>query len=161
VTLATRCASISSALQKVRGVSLEELLQLGDKDLHDLFLRTPEQKPNLRVQALFALMPRFEKELKKRGVTQELLWHEYRALHADGFQLSQFSAYSDASRPPIPTSSTIITSQIPVGAWHDVIGEKTVADAILDRLIYGAHRLELRGESLRKKANTSLESSHS
>jgi len=59
------------------------------------------------------------------------------------------------------SSSTIITSQIPVGAWHDVIGEKTVADAILDRLIYGAHRLELRGESLRKKANANLETTHS
>lgn len=47
--------------------------------------------------------------------------------------------------------STIITSQVPVGQWHEVIGEKTIADAILDRLIHNAHRLELRGESLRKK----------
>jgi len=78
------------------GVSIDELLQLGDKDLHDLFLRTPEQKPNPRVQALFALMPRFEKALKKRGVTKELLWREYRALHADGFQLSQFRNYINA-----------------------------------------------------------------
>ena len=47
--------------------------------------------------------------------------------------------------------STIITSQVPVGEWHEVIGEKTIADAILDRLIHNAHRLELTGESLRKK----------
>ena len=47
--------------------------------------------------------------------------------------------------------STIITSQVPVGQWHEVIGEKTIADAILDRLIHNAHRLELTGESLRKK----------
>lgn len=46
--------------------------------------------------------------------------------------------------------STIITSQVPVMQWHEVIGEKTIADAILDRLIHNAHRLELTGESLRK-----------
>jgi len=75
------------------GFGLPELLQLGDKDLHELFLRTPEQKPNAKVQALFALMPYFEKALKKRGVTKELLWREYRAMHPDGFQLSQFRNY--------------------------------------------------------------------
>lgn len=46
--------------------------------------------------------------------------------------------------------STIISSQLPVAKWHEVIEESTVADAILDRLIHGAHRLELKGESLRK-----------
>ena len=46
--------------------------------------------------------------------------------------------------------STIITSQVPVGQWHEVIGEKTIADAIMDRLIHNAHRLDLYGESLRK-----------
>jgi DNA replication protein DnaC len=47
--------------------------------------------------------------------------------------------------------STIITSQLPVSKWHEVIGEKTIADAIMDRMIHDAHRLELQGESLRKK----------
>ncbi len=54
-------------------------------------------------------------------------------------------------------SSTIITSQVPVNKWHDVIGEKTVADAILDRIIHEAHRLDLKGESLRKKSENSPE----
>ena len=53
--------------------------------------------------------------------------------------------------------STIITSQVPVGEWHEVIGEKTIADAILDRLIHNAHRLELTGESLRKKQSKNNE----
>ena len=48
--------------------------------------------------------------------------------------------------------STIITSQLPVNRWHDVIGEKTVADAILDRIVHNAQRLELKGESLRRKS---------
>jgi DNA replication protein DnaC len=47
--------------------------------------------------------------------------------------------------------STIISSQLPVSKWYDVIGESTIADAILDRLVNGAHRIDLKGESLRKK----------
>lgn len=48
-------------------------------------------------------------------------------------------------------STTIITSQIPVSKWHEVIGEQTIADAILDRIVHDAHRIEMKGESLRKK----------
>ena len=46
--------------------------------------------------------------------------------------------------------STLIASQLPVKNWYDIIGENTIADAILDRLIHQAHRVELKGESLRK-----------
>ncbi len=46
--------------------------------------------------------------------------------------------------------STVVTSQLPVAAWHDSLGDATVADAILDRLVHNAHRLELRGDSLRR-----------
>lgn len=48
-------------------------------------------------------------------------------------------------------SSTIITSQVPVSLWHEVIGEMTIADAILDRIVHDAHRIEMKGESLRKR----------
>lgn len=47
--------------------------------------------------------------------------------------------------------SLIITSQVPVNKWYDIIGDKTMADAILDRIIHQAHRIELKGESMRKK----------
>jgi DNA replication protein DnaC len=46
--------------------------------------------------------------------------------------------------------STLITSQLPVDKWHDVIGEPTFADAILDRLVHNSYRLELDGPSMRK-----------
>ena len=46
--------------------------------------------------------------------------------------------------------STVITSQLPVETWHEVIGEPTFADAILDRLVHNAHRLDLTGDSLRR-----------
>jgi DNA replication protein DnaC len=47
--------------------------------------------------------------------------------------------------------STIVASQLPVASWYDVIGEETIADAILDRLINTSYRIELKGDSLRKK----------
>lgn len=50
-------------------------------------------------------------------------------------------------------ASMIITSQLPVNCWHEVIGEKTIADAILDRIVHDAHRIDLKGESLRKTRN--------
>ena len=75
----------------------------------------------------------------------------------DDFGLQPFDSQSRAALMEIiedrhGKKSTIITSQIPVNKWHEVIGEKTVADAILDRIIYESHRLDLRGDSLRKKA---------
>jgi DNA replication protein DnaC len=48
-------------------------------------------------------------------------------------------------------SSTMIASQLPVANWYDIIGEETIADAILDRLVHTSYRIELKGESLRKK----------
>ena len=46
--------------------------------------------------------------------------------------------------------STVITSQLPVDRWHEIIGDPTYADAILDRLVHNAHRIELSGESMRR-----------
>jgi DNA replication protein DnaC len=46
--------------------------------------------------------------------------------------------------------STIVTSQLPVGKWHEIIGDPTYADAILDRLVHNAHRIDLTGDSLRR-----------
>jgi DNA replication protein DnaC len=52
--------------------------------------------------------------------------------------------------------SIIVTSQIPVQGWYDIIEEKTIADAILDRLIHNSHRIELSGESMRKKRSKNI-----
>ena len=50
--------------------------------------------------------------------------------------------------------SMVITSQYPVSKWHALIGEPTNADAILDRIVHNAHRITLKGESLRKTRST-------
>ena len=54
-------------------------------------------------------------------------------------------------------SSTIITSQIQITKWHEIIGEQTIADNILDRIVHDAHRIEMKGESMRKKRQLKTE----
>jgi DNA replication protein DnaC len=84
---------------------------------------------------------------------------KHHVLILDDFGLQPLDAQSRASLMEIiedrhGKGSIIVTSQVPVSKWHEIIGEKTVADAILDRIIHGAHRLELKGESLRKTNRT-------
>jgi DNA replication protein DnaC len=57
----------------------------------------------------------------------------------------------------VRTLSTVITSQLPVDDWHAYLGEPTLADAILDRLVHAAHRIALRGESMRKRGMVNSE----
>ncbi len=80
----------------------------------------------------------------------------------DDFGIQPFDAQGRASLMEIiedrhGKSSIIITSQVPVKQWYDIIGEKTIADAILDRIVHDAHRLDLKGESLRKRKTQETE----
>jgi DNA replication protein DnaC len=56
--------------------------------------------------------------------------------------------------------TTIVTSQLPVENWHDFINDPTLADAILDRLLHNAHKINLKGESMRKLMTTLTEDDH-
>lgn len=56
--------------------------------------------------------------------------------------------------------STLITSQLPIDQWHKTIGDNTLADAILDRLVHNSHRLKLKGESMRKAMSKIADSDH-
>lgn len=56
--------------------------------------------------------------------------------------------------------STMVTTQLPVAEWHELFGNPTLADAVMDRLIHNAYRLELKGESMRKKKSSLTHSSH-
>jgi len=58
------------------------------------------------------------------------------------------------------TQSTLVTSQLPVEHWYDMIGESTHADAILDRLIHHPIKIELKGDSMRKKTNNLTDADH-
>ena len=57
--------------------------------------------------------------------------------------------------------STLITSQLPIAEWHKAIGDATLADAILDRLLHNSHKLKLKGESMRKTLSEIADSDHS
>ncbi|PWK77073.1 IstB-like ATP binding protein [Mucilaginibacter oryzae] len=83
----------------------------------------------------------------------------------DDFGIQPFDAQSRAALMEIiedrhGKTSLIITSQLPVSKWHEVIGEKTIADAILDRIVHDAHRMELKGESMRKRRPAEPEKSY-
>jgi len=76
----------------------------------------------------------------------------------DDFGLSKFDNQEreilmDIIEERHQNDSIIIASQIPISKWYDVIGEGTIADAILDRIINSAHRIDLKGKSLRRKVN--------
>ncbi|MGE3771497.1 MAG: IS21-like element helper ATPase IstB [Gammaproteobacteria bacterium] len=103
------------------------------------------------------------------------LLEELRVAHGDGSfsrRLAQLAridllALDDFAIAPIPAAerndllellddrvgarSTLITSQLPVTAWHDWLNDPTIADAILDRIVHASHRIALKGESMRKK----------
>ena len=51
----------------------------------------------------------------------------------------------------VGTRATLITSQLPVAAWHEWLNDPTLADAILDRIVHAAHKIALKGESMRRK----------
>lgn len=83
----------------------------------------------------------------------------------DDFGIQPFDAQSRAALMEViedrhGKTSLIITSQLPVSKWHEVIGEKTIADAILDRIVHSAHRIELTGESMRKKRQPEHENNY-
>lgn len=80
----------------------------------------------------------------------------------DDFGLHPFDAHGRAMLMEIiedrhGKNSTIVVSQVPVNKWYEIIGEQTIADAILDRVVHASHRLELKGESMRKKTIVSDE----
>ena len=56
--------------------------------------------------------------------------------------------------------STLVTSQVPVQNWHEIIGDPTLADAILDRLVHNAYKITLKGESMRKKLKSLTQAGH-
>ena len=87
------------------------------------------------------------KELKKINQTGLLILDDFGLQSMDNHDRE---AMLDIIDERYQQNSTIIASQIPVSAWYDIIGEGTIADAILDRLVNSSHRIDLKGESMRK-----------
>lgn len=87
------------------------------------------------------------KQLKRLNNTNLLILDDFGLQAFDNFARE---ALMDIIEDRFNKCSTIIASQIPVSAWYDIIGESTIADAILDRIVNSSHRIDLKGESLRK-----------
>ena len=78
---------------KAGGFSYDELSQLSDKQLEELFVKPTEKPLSEKLQTLFHLFPSIDKELKRKGVTRLLLWEDYKGKHPDGVGRSQFNHY--------------------------------------------------------------------
>ena len=90
---------------------------------------------------------RFPRVFKALTKTQLLILDDW---GPDRLDASQRRDLMEIVEDRYEAGSTLITSQLPIDAWHDVIGEPTFADAILDRLVHNAYRIELDGQSMRK-----------
>jgi DNA replication protein DnaC len=118
--------------------------------------------------ALYQRAPRMLAELlTARGdgrlPTLMAAWARVGVLVIDDFGLQPLTAQQagdllEVVEDRVGRRSTIVTSQLPVALWHEALGEPTLADAILDRLLHGSHRIELRGESMRKAGASAIHS---
>jgi DNA replication protein DnaC len=109
-----------------------------------LYVRMPRLFEDL---AMARLDGRFPRLVEKIGRVQLLILDDW-GTHtlSDQQRLDLLEIFEERYR----RKSTLITAQLPVAQWHEMIGEATIADAIMDRIIHNAHRISLEGDSLRK-----------
>ena len=122
---------------------------LGNKACRDnrsvLYQRVPRLFPDL---ALARGDGRYRRLMKRLGRVRLLILDDW---GLEPFGPDQRRDLLEIVEERYGRGATLITSQIPVDRWHDVIAEPTIADAILDRIVHNAHRIKLKGDSLRRK----------
>ncbi len=119
-------------------------------DYSVLYVRMPRLFEDL---ALARLDGRFPRLIDKLARVQLLILDDW-GTHtlSDRQRLDLLEIFEERYR----RKSTLITAQIPVATWHEMIGEATLADAILDRIVHNAHRITLEGDSMRKRKTSTL-----
>lgn len=115
------------------------------KGFSALYLRAPRMLETLEIS-----------RLDGRLASVMASWARIEILVIDDFLIrplspDQAGALLEVIEDRTGTRSTIITSQLPISAWHEAMGDPTLGDAILDRITQNLHRIELHGESMRKK----------
>ena len=115
-----------------------------------LYLRVPRLFEDLAMARLDGRFPRLVDKLAR---VQLLILDDW-GTHSlnDQQRLDLLEIFEERYR----RKSTLITAQLPVAQWHDMIGEPTIADAILDRIVHNAHRIGLEGDSMRKRKSVPL-----
>jgi DNA replication protein DnaC len=118
-----------------------------------LYLRAPRMFDELSIARADGRLSRLMASWSRAGV---LVIDDFllRKLHPD-----QAADVLEVIEDRVGLRSTIVTSQLPIEHWHESFGDTTIADAVLDRLFEKAHRIELHGESLRRQASESDETS--
>lgn len=124
--------------------------QAARQDHSALYVRVPRLFEDLGLARLDGRFPRLMDKLAK---VQLLVLDDF-GTHALNDQ-QRFHLF-EIIEERYQRRSTLITAQTPVSAWHDVIGDATVADAILDRIVHNAHRISLEGESMRKQKESTI-----
>ncbi len=121
--------------------------QAARQDHSVLYVRVPRLFEDLAMARLDGRFPRLVDKLAK---VQLLILDDW-GTHGltDQQRLDLLEIFEERYR----RRSTLITAQLPVAKWHELIGEATIADAILDRIVHNAHRITLTGESMRKGKN--------
>jgi len=109
-----------------------------------LYKRAPRLLEELRMARGDGTIGKFRNMLAKTNV---LILDDWGMAPIDGMGLHDLLEMVDDR---VNTGSLIITSQLPISAWHDYIGEPTMADAILDRIVHNAHKITVNGESMRR-----------
>jgi len=96
---------------------------------------------------------RYLRQLKSLGQAELLILDDWGLAP---FQDEQRRDLLELAEERHSRKSTLIVSQIPIEKWHDLIGESTIADAVLDRLVHNAHKISMKGDSMRKQMAKTL-----
>ena len=115
-----------------------------------IYKRVPRLLEELKIARGDGSIVKFRTQLAKANL---LILDDWGMVPIDGMGLHDLLELVDDR---VNTGSLIVTSQLPVSTWHEYLGEPTVADAILDRIVHSAHKIEVSGESMRRSKNKLL-----
>jgi DNA replication protein DnaC len=115
-----------------------------------IYKRVPRLLEELKIARGDGSIVKFRTQLAKVNV---LILDDWGMVPIDGMGLHDLLELVDDR---VNTGSLVITSQLPVSTWHEYLGEPTIADAILDRIVHNAHKIEVNGESMRRSKNKLL-----
>lgn len=115
-----------------------------------IYKRVPRLLEELKIARGDGSIVKFRSQLAKVNV---LILDDWGMVPIDGMGLHDLLELVDDR---VNAGSLIITSQLPVSTWHEYLGEPTIADAILDRIVHNAHKIEVNGESMRRTKNKLL-----
>jgi len=145
------------------GVNMPPITDMDDEQLSEQLQSPVKEGDNYtRYGRLKARKEQYLRSLTQKHMTKQLLWEQYKEEEEgdNAYSNSQFSYYLhkwESQQKTVmvlgskPGDRLEVASQLPIEKWYEYIGDPTLADAIMDRLIYNAHKIELKGASMRER----------